>query len=75
MVKESDLSNEGNDLLIQEWDDWNTEFKNSIDNVIEKGTANKEVLWIMKERLDEGDVRPRKKTLEEYFEEQDKLNK
>lgn len=76
MVKEKDLINEGNDLLIKEWEDnFKKELLEGIDQAIARGNTDKSVLWVMKELLDEGAVKPRKKTIEEYFEEQDKLNK
>jgi len=75
MVKESDLINEGNKLLIEEWEDQKKSFINDIDEVIARGNGDKYVLQIMKGFLEEGIVKPRKKTIEEYFEEQDRLNK
>jgi hypothetical protein len=76
MVKEDDLTKEGNDLLIKEWEEgWKKELLDGINKAIERGNADKDVLWIMRELVGEGAVRPKKKTIEEYFEEQDKLNK
>ena len=76
MVKEDDLTKEGNDLLIKEWEEsYKKELLNGIDKAIERGNTDTNVLWLMRGLIDEGAVRPKKKTIEEYFEEQDKLNK
>ena len=76
MVNESDLTDEGNDLLIKEWEEgYKKELLKSIDKTIKRGKADKNVLWIMRELVGEGAVRPKKKTIEEYFEEQERLNK
>ena len=76
MVKEDDLTKEGNDILIEEWEERiKKPLLDGIDEAINRGKVDKSVLWIMRELVDDGTVRPRKKTIEEYFEEQDKLNK
>jgi len=76
MVKEEDLTKEGNELLIKEWkESYRKEILDGIDKAIERGNADKNTLWIMRELIDEGAIRPRKKTIDEYFEEQERLNK
>jgi len=76
-MNKDDLIDEGNKLLKDEWENhFKKQFKDSIDEAIKRGNADTSVLWIMKELLDDGViVKPRKKTIEEYFEEQERLNK
>ena len=57
------------------WQDYKKAIMEGIDRAIERGNTDVDVLYIMKELLDDGVVRPNKKTIEEYFEEQDRLNK
>lgn len=76
MTKENDLIDKGNELLKSEWETYyKQQYLDGIEQAIKRGKADKSVLWIMRELLDEGVVKPRKKTIEEYFEEQEKLNK
>jgi hypothetical protein len=76
-MHKDDLIEEGNKLLKEEWENtFKKQFMDSIDEAIKRGNADTNVLWVMKELLDDGViVRPRKKTIEEYFEEQERLNK
>ena len=69
------LIDEGNNMLIEAWNEHVDDLRENIDKVAERGKVDKGVLLVMKELLSDGVVRPRKKTIEEYFEEQDKLNK
>lgn len=67
--------NEGNDLILDAWEEQKEALRSGIDEAIQRGKVDRDVLYIMKELLDEGIVRPRKKTIEEYFDEQEHLNK
>ena len=57
------------------WQDYKDAIMKGIDQAIERGKTDVGVLYIMKELLDDGVVKLKKKTIEEYFEEQDRLNK
>ena len=69
------LTDEGNDILIEAWNEHLEIFKENIDKAVGRGKVDKETLLVMKELLSEGIVVTKKKTIEEYFEDQDKLNK
>lgn len=64
MVKKEDISE------LEAWEDYKKVLKQGIDEAIERGKVDRDVLYIMKELLDDGIIRPKKKTIEEYFEEQ-----
>ena len=63
---------EGNDLIREAWEEHKLAIRDSIDEAIQRGKVDRDVLYIMKELLEEGIVKPKKKTIEEYFEEQEK---
>jgi len=66
------MTEEQNDGI---WQDYKEAIKKGIDQAIERGNTDVDVLYIMKELLDDDVVRPKKKSIEDYFEEQDILNK
>lgn len=74
MTEEKTLVEEGNKLLLSEWKNFEQELINGIDEALKRGNTDPVTLRIMKELLGAGEVKVKKKTIEEYFEEQDKLN-
>jgi len=66
---------EGDDLIIEAWEEHKTALRDGIEEAINRGKVDRDVLYIMRELLDEGLVKPKKKTIEEYFEEQEQRDK